>query len=1165
VAGSRLSDLVARLGRDLATPLVEPIRLTGLRGSASALALARLCAERPRPVLVLVGDTASAEAFAADVRFYRGETAALGPLTRRVHVLPGWEIPPFEPLSPTREVVAARAEGLYHLLQTPDPIIVTTVEAWGQRGLAREVFAEAITYVVVGEALAPEMLAGRLTRWGYHRVPLVQDPGDVAVRGGILDVCPAGYGSAVRFEFFGDEIESIRLLDTVSQRSLDRVEEVLLLPLREFALDRLGAAAARLVDTRAADVALARQERRDLVEAVRTGLVLPGMEMLLPYFYERLGTIAEYLPAGTLIWAEQASALEVAAESTWRQVEAHTAEAAAEGRFHPEPEALYLPPAAWRQGLAGRPRVEVESLDELAADDLRAATHATDGIALRTLRTETSPLAAVAATLRDWEREGTRLVLVAASASQRTRLSGLLAPHGFELVPSDAPFEQALGVAGRRPLALVGELSRGTRLPADGLAIVTETEIFGERRQIRRGRAERPADVFSTLAALAPDDYVVHVDHGVAVYRGLKHMQVAGTEGDYLHLEYEGGDRLYVPVDRINVVQRYVSADGAAPALDKLGGTSWERVKAKTKESLLAMAHELLSIYAAREAHGRRPYVHTDPLYEEFVARFPFEETPGQLRAVEEVLGDMTSGKSMDRLVCGDVGFGKTEVAMRAAFLAVLGGKQAALLVPTTILAQQHLETFRARFEGYPITIETLSRFRTAAENKATVAALASGRVDVVIGTHRLLQKDVAFRDLGLLIVDEEHRFGVKDKERIRALRGTVDVLTLTATPIPRTLNMSLSGIRDLSVIETPPVDRLAIRTYVTKFDEGVIRDAIVRELGRGGQVFFVHNRVESIGQMARRVRELVPEAKVDVAHGQMPEAELERAMLGFMHGATNVLVTSAIVESGLDIPNANTLIVNRADTFGLAQLYQIRGRVGRSHHRAYAYLLIPGEHLITPDAQKRLRVLQELDDLGGGFRLAAHDLEIRGAGNLLGKQQSGHIGAIGLELYTHMLEQAVREVRGQAPEPEIEPEIQLGIPAYVPEGYVPDVSQRLMLYKRLAGIRGVPDLEAIRDELLDRYGPIPPLVDTLLGLMALRRWLKDLHVTQCRRRGDGLLVTFAPSTPVKVPTLLEFIRGSKGRLRLVAESALLVRPEASDHDGVIAELTSVLRRLASA
>jgi transcription-repair coupling factor (superfamily II helicase) len=551
-------------------------------------------------------------------------------------------------------------------------------------------------------------------------------------------------------------------------------------------------------------------------------------------------------------------------------------------------------------------------------------------------------------------------------------------------------------------------------------------------------------------------------------------------------------------------------------------------------------------------------------MYQEFVARFAFDETPGQQRAIEEVLADLEAARPMDRLVCGDVGFGKTEVALRAAFLAVLAGKQVAVLVPTTILAQQHLETFRARFEGYPVSVDMLSRFRTAAENRETLSRLENARLDVVIGTHRLLQKDVSFRELGLLIVDEEHRFGVKDKERIRALRGGVDVLTLTATPIPRTLNMSLSGIRDLSVIETPPVDRLAIRTYVTRYDEGVVRDAVLRELARGGQIFFVHNRVESIDAVARRLCEVVPEASISVAHGQMPEGALAQTMLAFMHGETNLLVTSAIIESGLDIPRANTVIVNRADTFGLAQLYQIRGRVGRSHHRAYAYLLIPGEHLITADAQKRLRVLQELDDLGGGFRLAAHDLEIRGAGNLLGKQQSGHITAVGLELYTHLLEQAVRELRGQRAEPDIEPEVQLGIPAYVPESYISDVSQRLVVYKRLAGIRGVPDLDAIVAELEDRYGPIPPLVDTLLKVMELRRWLKDLRVVSARRRGDAIVLEFHDSTTVKVETLLEKVRGSAGRLRLTSGSALSVRPQATDHDGVIAELRALLQSLAA-
>ena len=1160
-----LTDLVARLARAFDEAPSAPVRVSGLRGSAPALALARLLATRPQPVLVTLATAADAEAFAADVRFFLGDAAAPGPLARRVHYLPAWEVRPFEALSPARETVAARMEGLYHLLQTPVPVVVTTADAWLQRGLPRKVFVEAVTYVVTRETIAPDALAARLVEWGYHRVPLVQDPGDLALRGGILDVFPAGHEQPVRLEFLGDTVETLRGFDPTSQRSLDRLEDVLLLPVRELGLSRLGPDAARRVDERAAEIGLARQERRDLVEAVRTGLVLPGVEQLLPYLYDAPGTLAEYLPAGTRLWMQGAAAIDAMVEKTWAEIQARAAEASTEGRFHALPEEIHVTPGAWRAALAGRPRVDVEALDLLEGDGLQATTYATEGLALRTAPGAEGPLAAVASRFLEWQREGARLVLVGATESQRDRIVALLGGHGIAITPTRAPFPQALAAPGRAPLAVAGELTRGAWLPADHLALVTEAEIFGERRQVRRGRRERLADFLSSLAELKPNDYVVHVDHGIGAYRGLRHMQVADTEGDYLHLEYAGGDRLYLPVDRINLVQRYVSGDGAAPPLDKLGGTSWERVKAKTRESLLAMAQELVQLYAAREAHGRAGYAESDGMFAEFSARFPFEETADQQRAIEEVIADLGREKPMDRLICGDVGYGKTEVAMRGAWVVVLGGRQVAVLVPTTVLAQQHLETFRARFQGYPVTIETLSRFRSAAENRETLARIAAGQVDIIIGTHRLLQKDVVFRNLGLLIVDEEHRFGVRAKERIRSLRPTVDVLTLTATPIPRTLNMALSGIRDLSVIGTPPVDRLAIRTYVTRYDEAVIRDAVLRELGRGGQVFFVHNRVENIDRVTRRLREILPEARIEVAHGQMSERELERAMLDFMHGKTNVLVSSAIIESGLDIPTANTMIVNRADTFGLAQLYQLRGRIGRSHHRAYAYLLIPGEHLITPEAQKRLRVLQELDDLGGGFRLAAHDLEIRGAGNLLGKQQSGHITAVGLELYTHMLEQAVRELRGEPAEVEIEPEIQLGIPAYVPETYIVDVSQRLVVYKRLAGIRGVPDIDAVRAELVDRYGPVPPLVDTLLRVMELRRWLKDLRVLRARRRGEGIVLEFDPSTPVGSDALVAFVRGTKGRARMTGGSALEIRPEATDHDGLIAELRAHLQRLSAA
>jgi transcription-repair coupling factor (superfamily II helicase) len=931
---------------------------------------------------------------------------------------------------------------------------------------------------------------------------------------------------------------------------------------REFAGRDLAPGNARRVEERAAELGVARDERRELVEAVRSGLVVPGLDHLLPLLHDRLDTLAQHLPRDTVLWVQAPADVEATAERWWQRLADFTEDAARAGRVFVPPETLHVTGGEWRATLAGHHRFEIDALDAVDDAALRVASYSIDLGGARAAGERERPLAPVAKQLAEWTADGARLVVVASSPAHRERLSALLAPHGIAVAPSEGTFPEALAVGGRAPVALVGDLTHGTRLPRDEVVIVTESEVLGDDKPRRRARRERVVDLLSSLAQLKPDDFVVHVDHGVAVYRGLRHMLVAGLEGDYLHLEYAGGDRLYVPVDRIGAVQRYVGADGAAPALDKLGGATWERTKAKARESLMAMAHELLKIYAAREAHGRAVYGRPDPLYDEFVARFPFEETPDQLRAIDEVLSDLGRDRPMDRLVCGDVGFGKTEVAMRAAFLAVLAGKQVAILVPTTLLAQQHFETFRQRFAGYPIEVGMLSRFRSAAENKATVERLADGKLDVVVGTHRLLQRDVAFRLLGLLVIDEEHRFGVKDKERIRALRATVDVLTLTATPIPRTLNMAISGIRDLSVITTPPVDRQAIRTYVARYDEGLIRDAALREFARGGQVFFVHNRVETIDRQADRLREVVPEARLVVAHGQLAERALEERMLQFMRGEANLLVTSAIIESGLDIPNANTLLVNRADTFGLAQLYQLRGRVGRSHQRAYAYLLIPGEHLITTDAQKRLQVLQELDDLGGGFRLAAHDLEIRGAGNLLGKQQSGNIAAVGLELYTYMMEQAVREARGEEPEVELDPEIQLGVPAFIPETYLPDVGQRLLFYKRLAAIRSTEELDGIAEELVDRFGPVPPLVVTLLRVMELRRTLKDLRVRTAKRRGPLVRVEFDAGTPLTVERLLERIKGSGGRLRLTAGSTLEIRPVATDPDGLLDEVGAVLRSL---
>jgi transcription-repair coupling factor (superfamily II helicase) len=1190
-ASAELSGWLAQGGHGSAEPSVRA-QITGLNGSAGALLLTETIERLERPVLVVMPTAEAAERLVADLRFLRGEPATASPTERRIQYFPAWDVPVFDEVSPAREVTAARMAGLFHLVHTPAMILVTTPEALLQRVMPRTEAHTAWRYLVRAETQRPEDVAAFLAGWGYHRVPAVQDLGEYAMRGGILDVYPAGYGGPLRFEFAGDTIEDIRDFDSETQRSGGQREDALLLPVHEYDGTRLvQPATIRAVEDRAAELGLGRSETRRWADALHMGLPLPGIDFLLPYCYEHLDSIAAYLPGSPVVWLVAPAQVEAAARAAWEDIEQRGRDVASGSFPAPPVEALYVPFDEVESILSRGSVVEVESLETpMPANGIsrwHVASTGTRGLAVAPAQQGREPsLAPLAARFRDWRDRALRPVVVVSVRSQAERLRALLAGHDLSLAISDGSFQEArhragpstpargprgaaddthdLGAGAGDGVIVCGDLSAGTELPHDGLVLLTEQEIFGERRLARRQKRSRVTAFLTSLAELKPDDYVVHIDHGIGVYRGLRHLQVADTEGDYLHIEYAGGDRLYLPVDRINLVERYAGSDGKVPALNKLGSASWERVKTKARESIFSMARELLDVQAAREIADRTPAAGVDGYFREFEARFPFEETPDQRTAIEDVIADMQREKPMDRLVCGDVGYGKTEVALRAAFVAAMDGSQVAVLVPTTILAQQHLVTFRERFAAYPVRIEMVSRFRSAKENRAILEAMAAGRVDIVIGTHRLLQADVEFRKLGLLIIDEEHRFGVADKERIKRLRAELDVLTLTATPIPRTLQLSLGGMRDLSVIETPPLDRLAIRTYVARFDEHIVRDAIRRELGRQGQVFFVHNRVETIDSMARWVAGVVPEARVAVGHGQMRERELEGVMRNFIAHESDVLVCSAIVESGLDIPSANTILINRADTFGLAQLYQLRGRVGRSHHRAYAYLLIPGEHVISRDAQKRLRVLQELDDLGSGFRLAAHDLEIRGAGNLLGKRQSGQIAAIGLELYMHMLEEVVLELRGTQRRVEVEPEVQLGIPAFIPENYVPDVSQRLVLYKRLASVERAEHIAELSEELQDRFGPLPTPVDTLVQVMDLRRHLKALLVTRARRRGDQVLLDFHPETPVEASRLMTIVRKSDGHYRMVSEYQLSFSPRARDVDGMLAECRELLGRLAT-
>jgi transcription-repair coupling factor (superfamily II helicase) len=987
-----------------------------------------------------------------------------------------------------------------------------------------------------------------------------------------VDLFPPGYGRPLRLEFDGDRLESIREFNPSTQRTERLQEDMLLLPMKEFSLKGPGVdEALRRLDQRALELEVDRREKNRLLESFRSGIPVPGMEFLTPYFAAPLVSLFSYLPESALVWLDGADRVEAEAERFGALARERQHAAAEERRLVAPAESLYLDEQEWRQALAPFSRVHGESLIVMAASErAQAETLTVEAYLTTEVRQETAlhgreaSLAPLSERLKSWQ--GERVIFVTPTKGDAGRLAELLSHYDVHVPVIGDPFPALIARDDLTRAIVCGHLHQSFRLPEARVVMLTFDEIFGTRkRQPAAPTKNYPSHFLTSLSELKQDDYVVHLDHGIGVYRGLKFMRVSDVEGEFLQLEYAAGDRLYLPVDRINMVQKYIGGDGAAPALDRLGGTAWEKVKARARKSIFAMAEELVQLYALREARAGTAFAAPDNLYQEFEAGFEYEETPDQQRAIDDTLASMQAKKPMDRLVCGDVGYGKTEVAMRAAFLAVENGKQVAVLAPTTILAQQHLQTFRHRFRNHPVRIEMVSRFLTSKEIGHVLEDAAAGKVDIVIGTHRLLQKDVEFKDLGLVIIDEEHRFGVVHKERLKKLRQLVDVLSLTATPIPRTLHMSLVGIRDLSIIETPPVDRLAIQTYVTRYDERLIRDAILRELERGGQVFFLHNRVETIDRLALKVADLVPEAKIGVAHGQMRPRDLEKVMLDFFENKTQVLVCSAIIESGLDFPNANTIIINRADQFGLAQLYQLRGRVGRSHRHAFAYLLIPGEKAITPEAEKRLRALQEIDGLGGGFKLALHDLEIRGAGNLLGEQQSGQIAAIGFELYTEMMEKAVKELKGEELLPEVEPEIRLGIAAYFPDNYIPDANQRLYFYKRLASLQGALELAELKEEITDRFGPHPQVVENLFLVMDLRRVLKEFLVQQVSYSDGKVFLLFHPESPVKVDRLLELIHRQRNRFRLAPDGRLSFTPKNSEWAALMNEIAELLRALADA
>jgi len=1125
------------------------VRLTGLKGAAPAVVGAELArAHGERPLLFLTPSSKTADSLVDDLRVALGQTNG----SDRVCTFPRHDTLPYDRFSPQPFVVAQRMDVLYRWLASagggPAPIVVAPWTALATRVPSRDSVRARTVHLEVGQTIDRDALVETLVAAGYSRMPLVEDRGELAVRGGIVDVFPPHRSQPIRIELFGDEIESIREFDSASQRSQEKLSRTAIPPPQEILLDRdLTVERGDAIRAVAEACGGTAKEVDELMESLLRGHLPPGAEALAPLLQPVLTSVLDFLPRDTLVLIPEPEAGERRLHAYYEEAQAHYQTCAESHRPACRPEELLVAETELLGDLEGRLPVTLERLDLADTDQERAGTrrmHVPSSHmealrrALAKSRTHERALAPLADQLALWSSDRWRMTLACSALSGAERLRTLLADYGIEtrLANDTRPAWRWSGPG--RVEVRVARVSAGFSLDEERLAVVTEEEIFGprERHHRRTAASWKEGTALDGLAQLSTGDYLVHADHGIGIYRGLLEVKAGGIVSELLCVEYLGNDRLFLPVHRLNRIQRYGGADDVTPRLDRLGGQTWEKAKGKVRKSLRNMAAELLAVHAARELAPGFRFGPRDTHFEEFEASFEFEETPDQATAIEDVLADMQRSKPMDRLVCGDVGYGKTEVAIRAAFRAAMDGKQVAILVPTTVLCQQHYETFAKRFGPYPIRVDYLSRFRTAAESTQVLEGMVSGQTDIVIGTHRLLHRKVRFRDLGLLVVDEEQRFGVAHKERIKKLKKTVDVVTLTATPIPRTLQMAFTGVRDLSIINTPPADRYAIRTQVCRWSESLVREAILREVRRGGQVFFLHNRVRTIEEVRETLERIVPEVKVLVAHGQMKERELEDRMHTFLSGEADVLLCTTIIESGLDIPRANTIVINRAHNLGLAQLYQLRGRVGRSNHRAYAYLIVPGEDALSDNAHRRIEAIQDLAELGSGFRLANMDLEIRGAGDLLGSEQSGNLMAVGYDTYMDLLNETIEELRGKIRHVEVDPEIRLPVPARLPEEYVADVSQRLVLYKRLAGAVEDTDLEQIRDELLDRYGSLPSEAENLLQVIRIKIRARKLGIVSVDLERGELVLAISEATPIDPGRLVQLMSHAGSGLRVTPD-----------------------------
>ncbi|ARE38408.1 Transcription-repair coupling factor [Rhodovulum sp. P5] len=1127
----------------------QPLHITA--GAApegfDARLLARELARTGQPVVHVARDDKRLAAMHAALAFFAPDAVVLD--------FPGWDCLPFDRVSPNPDIEATRMATLAALAAgMPGPfILLTTLNAATQRVPARDVLRGASFAAKVGGQIDEDALKTFLVRMGFTQAPTVMEPGDYAVRGGIIDIYPPGEAGPVRLDLFGDVLDGARRFDPATQRTIEKLKTVELAPVSEVILDE--AAITRFRQNYRIEFGAAGTDD-PLYEAVSAGRKHAGVEHWLPFFHERLETLFDYLPDASIYLDDQVTPARL---SRWDQIEDQyqtRAEAMAQkGRidsvYKPCPPGLmYLDDAAWEQAIGGHRVVQLAPLPQGTGPGVIDA----GGRIGRNFAPERKlEQVSLFSSLKDHvqkKREDGAVVIASYSEGARERLKGLMEDEGV----TDARLAADIrDIPERSGLFLtVWALEHGFEGP--GLTVISEQDVLGDRL-IRAPKKRPKAENFLTeTQTLSPGDLVVHVEHGVGRYTGLETITAAGAPHECLALEYAGGDRLYLPVENIELLSRYGHEEGL---LDKLGGGAWQAKKAKLKQRIREIADKLIRV-AAERALRKAPMLEPNHhMWEAFSARFPYQETDDQLSAIEDVLTDMASGTPMDRLICGDVGFGKTEVAMRAAFVAAMSGVQVAVIAPTTLLARQHAKSFRERFRGFPLEVRQLSRFVNAKDAAKTRAGIAEGTVDICIGTHALLAKNIKFQNLGLLIIDEEQHFGVSHKERLKQMRSDIHVLTLTATPIPRTLQMSLTGVRDLSIIGTPPVDRLSIRTYVSEFDAVTVREALLREHYRGGQSFFVVPRIKDLPEMEEFLRDHVPEVSFVVAHGQMAAGELDDRMNAFYDGKYDVLLATTIVESGLDIPTANTMIVHRADMFGLAQLYQIRGRVGRSKTRAYAYLTTKPRAPLTPQAQKRLRVLGSLDTLGAGFTLASQDLDIRGAGNLVGEEQSGHVREVGFELYQSMLEEAIAKIRAGEMEglteadDEWSPQINLGVPVLIPDTFVPDLDVRLGLYRRLSGLTTKVELEGFAAELIDRFGKLPKEVNTLLLVVRIKAMCKRAKIARLDGGPKGATVQFHNDKFPNPQGLVEFIQAQQGMAKVKDNKIILRRDWTNDKDKI--------------